>query len=155
MNNKMFAVVFLALPLCVNAEVKDAIVTIDDIREICDIKNQSFNYDQGGFPFVVDTYKVEIKDDGCGIRADFKIYDYISEGLAKEKLIDLVEAVRSMGIDMKQKDQYGNSYFWEYEDRKSVFISVKEKFVFKAAINVNPRLFESVMKLLNEKYGNL
>ncbi len=129
------------------------IVVKDEIDKICAITQNSYEYDEGGFPFIVDKYKIKVNDSNCGIKANFTVYKYISESFAENKFGDLKEAHILMNIPLKPVD--GNKYRmkWESsESNKMVFLRRQSEFVFIAAINSNPAYYEKLKLLALQKY---
>ena len=145
----------LFVSLQINADSANSIITINDINKICKISRDSYRYEEGGFPFIVDKYTVNVKDKNCGIKMNFIIYDFISDMLAKDKLNDLVAASKASGIALKPADKNKLSYIWEVDNKKYAYISVKDNYVYNVVFNVDPSLFKSIKVLSESKYNKL
>lgn len=143
-----------SLPTAAN-NITQLIITKEDLSKICTIAPDSYEYSEGGFPFIQDKYKVEINDSNCGIKANIVIDKFITESFAESKFTDLKESHISMNILLKPVDGNGNLVMWENSsNNKMVFLRKQGKFVFSVAINTNAnhKYYEKLKLLTLQRY---
>ncbi len=154
MGKLILLALLLAFSISVSAsETAKYIIAKDEIDEICEITPDSYQFDEGGFPFIVDKFKVKVNDSNCGIKATFTVYKYISESFAENKFGDLKKAHIAMNIPLKPVD--GDMYRMKWENsvsNKMVFLRKQSEFVFIVAINSNSAYYEKLNLLALQKY---
>ena len=155
MNKVILTIILILFSTSIRAGVSESLITSEDVNKLCKIDENSMKYSEGGFPIIVDKYTVSIHDKGCGIKMIYRIYDFISEGLAKSKLHDLVEEDISRGIALKAVDKENNNYIWEQDGRKLVIMRVKNNYVFSVVVNVDKKLFPALERLIELKFSEL
>ena len=128
-------------------------ITKDELNSICKISPNSYEYSEGGFPFIVNKYKTKVNDSNCGIKTTITVYKYISESFAENKFSDLITAHKAINIELKPVEGDKYRMKWENsENNKMVFLRKQAEFVFIVAINSNPAYYEKLKLLALQKY---
>ena len=155
MNKVIPMILLFAVSSSIYGGAQEALLTKEEINELCKIDENSIEYSKSGFPFMVDKYSVRIDDKKCNIKINHHIHDFSLQSEALIKLHEQVAVNKSLGIPLEPNNGDPNYYTWESGGGKLSIIRLKNNYLLSVAANVEIELYLRIRDLILAKYDKL